>query len=44
MSRPTANPLAPILPAPPAGDRSPTASRSNDAGRGGLFAGWGPKL
>jgi len=38
----TPRPLSPILPTMSAGDRRTTHPRPSD--RGGLFAGWGPKL
>ena len=36
-------PLTPILAEPPKADRRPTVIRPHEV-RGGMFAGWGPKL
>lgn len=42
MPRPS-NPLAPIIPVAPAGDRRPGLARPHP-GSSAVFGGWGPKL
>jgi hypothetical protein len=43
MTKPN-RPLSPIVPTLPEGDRRPTLLRPTRDNRGGIFAGWGPKL